>query len=69
MYTCECVFEYRSKNVCILTNVMRMNVSLRKHILLSFDVLKLYLTQLSNKLLTFYSGENLLVLKNDYMCV
>ena len=46
-----------------------MNVSLRKHILLSFAVLKLYLTQLSNKLLTFYSGENLLVLKNDYMCV
>ena len=64
----ERIFEYRSKNVCILTSVMRVNVSLRKHILLRFTAFKLYLTQRGTKLLTFYFVENLL-LKNDNICV
>ena len=65
----ERIFEYRSKNVCILTSVMRANVSLRKHILLRFTAFKLYLTQRGTKLLTFYFVENLLLLKNDNICV
>ena len=48
---------------------MRANVCLRKHILLRFTAFKLYLTQRGTKLLTFYFVENLLLLKNDNICV